>query len=273
MKRLRSDIQSGLVIPFVGSGASYTSNLPSWVSLVDEVATRLKFDADVFKSQGSYPQLFDFFLSVSPEKTLEKYAAELSKTFTRNTVNFKPSPLHLELASMDIEVLYTTNYDDLLERAFIAEGREVAQVVTYSDLATRAPENTVQIIKYHGDFSVPETLVLSERQYFDRMTLDTAMDVRLRADALSRSLLFIGYSLSDMNVRYLLYRLNEERAANSSRPHRAGNERVSYLVSSAIGEVQKEVLRSRYNVEAIELHPGYEHQDENIAELLEYCRS
>ncbi|MGB4780365.1 SIR2 family protein [Microbacterium sp.] len=262
-----------MVIPFVGSGASYTSNLPSWGSLVNDVAKRLGFDVEVFQSQGSYPQLFDYFLSVSAEKTLEKYSAELSKLFTRATVNFAPSAVHRELTTMNVEVVYTTNYDDLLERAFIAAGREVVPVITYADLATRAPDGAVQVVKYHGDFSVPETLVLSERQYFDRMALDTAMDVRLRADALSRSLLFIGYSLSDMNVRYLLYKLNKERAANSSQPSSRGRERVSYLVSASIGEVQKEVLRSRYNVESIELQPGYAHQDEYVAELLEYCRS
>lgn len=273
VERLRADVQAGLVIPFIGSGASYTSNLPSWGRLIREVANHVEFDPDVFESQGSYPQLFDYYLSVSPAKTLEKYASELNKEFTRATVDFKPSPLHQEIIRMDVDVLYTTNYDDLLERAYKAAGRSVVPVITYSDLATRAPAGAVQVVKYHGDFAVPETLVLTEWQYFERMTLDTAMDVRLRADALSRSLLFIGYSLSDMNVRYLLFRLNKERAANSSSHGRRKDERRSYIVSSSIGEVQKEVLLSRYNVESIELLPGYIDQDQRLAELLEYCRT
>ena len=149
-----------------------------------------------------------------PQRRSRSMASYLSREFARATVDFTPSPVHEELAQMDIDAVYTTNYDDLLERAFAIAGRAVLPVITYSDLATRPPVGTVQIVKYHGDFAVPETLVLTESQYFERMTLDTAMDIRLRADALSRSLLFVGYSLSDVNVRYLLFRLNKERSAN-----------------------------------------------------------
>ena len=249
VERLRADVQAGLIIPFIGSGASYTSRLPSWNRLVREVADQVEFDQDVFTSQGTYPQLFDYYLSIGAPKTLEKYASYLSREFARATVDFTPSPVHEELAQMDIDAVYTTNYDDLLERAFAIAGRAVLPVITYSDLATRPPVGTVQIVKYHGDFAVPETLVLTESQYFERMTLDTAMDIRLRADALSRSLLFVGYSLSDVNVRYLLFRLNKERSANIAGAGTGGRGRRSYIVSSSIGEVQKEVLLSRYNVE------------------------
>lgn len=272
VERLREDVQAGVVIPFIGSGASYSSNLPSWRVLARGVAERLGFDIDVFESQGSFPQLFDFYIATSEPQELEKFAAELNKAFARATATFVPSALHGELVAMDSPVVYTTNYDDLIERSFKELGRAAVPVITYSDLASRVPADVVQIIKYHGDFAVPNTLVLTEHQYFQRMTLDTAIDVRLRSDALSRSLLFVGYSLSDMNVRYLLYRLSEERLANSSGRTPGKNERRSYLVSSSVGEVQKEILRSRYNVHCIELLPGYSEQDQRVADLLEYCR-
>lgn len=34
------------------------------------------------------------------------------------------------------------------------------------------------------------------------------LDIKLRADALGKSILFIGYSLTDINIRYLLYKLH-----------------------------------------------------------------
>lgn len=270
---LRKDFQSKLVIPFVGSGASYSSNLPSWSALIRQIAAKAGFDADVFASQGTFPQLFDYYFSVSPDKTFQKYVAKLSTEFTRASVAFAPSPMHEELTRLPVDTIYTTNYDDLIERAYEMMGRSAAAIITYSDLASRPPDGTVQVVKYHGDFSIPESLVLTERQYFERMSLDTAMDVRLRADALGRSLLFIGYSLTDVNVRYLLYRLNKERLSNSDGAYARADGRRSYIVSSSIGEVQKAVLQSRYNVEAIELLPGHTQQDVYLAELLKYCRT
>lgn len=69
--------------------------------------------------------------------------------------------------------------------------------------------DTVQIIKFHGDIMAEDSIVLSESQYFSRLNFDTSLDIKLRADMLGKSILFIGYSLSDINVRLMLYRLNQ----------------------------------------------------------------
>lgn len=264
---LRRDIRERAVIPFIGSGASYSAKLPSWRSLVNTVGEEVGFDAAVFDTQGDAPQLFDYYLSAQNKKSLSSYAATLNTLFARATVDFRPSPIHKALVAMNPTTIYTTNWDDLLERSFEEAGRTVHTVVTYAHLATPPPSNAVEIIKFHGDFSAPETMVLTESQYFERMGLDTAMDVRLRADALGRALLFIGHSLTDVNVRYLLFRLNRERLRNTS-----GSDvksRTSYIVSHAIGEVQKRILKFRYNVECIEIHPN--DREQGIADVLDYC--
>ena len=36
------------------------------------------------------------------------------------------------------------------------------------------------------------------------------LDIKLRSDSLEKSLLFIGYSLSDINIRYMLYKLHKQ---------------------------------------------------------------
>lgn len=64
-----------------------------------------------------------------------------------------------------------------------------------------------QIVKYHGDFDDDQSLVLAESDYFERINFDSPLDIKFRADALGRTILFIGYSMSDLNIRLLLYRL------------------------------------------------------------------
>lgn len=50
-------------------------------------------------------------------------------------------------------------------------------------------------------------MVLTESAYFERLEFETPLDLRLRADTLGHSVLFLGYSMSDINIRYIFYKL------------------------------------------------------------------
>jgi hypothetical protein len=64
-------------------------------------------------------------------------------------------------------------------------------------------------VKFHGDFEDDGSIVLTESSHFERLQLEGPLDLRLRADLLGRVALFIGYSVSDVAVRYLIYRLHK----------------------------------------------------------------
>jgi hypothetical protein len=66
-------------------------------------------------------------------------------------------------------------------------------------------EGATQIIKFHGDFDEEDSLVITETDYFDRLRFDSPLDIKFRADALGKTVLFLGYSMSDMNIRLLLH--------------------------------------------------------------------
>ena len=70
--------------------------------------------------------------------------------------------------------------------------------------------NKTQIIKFHGDFDDDTSLVLTESSFFQRLDFESPLDIKLRSDSLEKSLLFIGYSLSDINIRYMLYKLHKQ---------------------------------------------------------------
>jgi hypothetical protein len=50
-------------------------------------------------------------------------------------------------------------------------------------------------------------LVLTETDFLNRLSFDSPLDIKFRADALGRTILFIGYSMSDPNIRLLLHRI------------------------------------------------------------------
>ncbi len=69
---------------------------------------------------------------------------------------------------------------------------------------------------------------------------------------LGKCLLFIGYSLDDVNVRYMLYKLFKLR--QQVRNSRTRSLPSAYLTTFGSGEIQKTLL-AQWNVSIIELNP------------------
>ena len=108
-------------------------------------------------------------------------------------------------------------------------------------VGVQATTHEFQIIKFHGDFDDDESIVLTESSYFDRLSLDSPLDIKLRADALGRTILFVGYSLSDINMRLLFYKLH---LLWKSSPHAAARPK-SYIFLTRPNPVQETILRNR----------------------------
>ena len=111
------------------------------------------------------------------------------------------------------------------------------KIANARDMALAGVRRT-QIVKFHGDSDDDESLVLTETDYFNRLSFDSPLDVKFRADAMGRTVLFIGYSMQDLNIRLLLHRIRETW-------QRSGYERErpkSYAFMPALDPVQQSVL-------------------------------
>jgi hypothetical protein len=192
---------------FWNDGAGNRVRGPSWREMVDEAAKILGFsDPELLRMRGTDLQILEYF------KIKKKNLAPLNNWMIRlldaPDDAISKSVLHEHIAELNqCRVLYTTNYDDFLERSFRARGRPVQVVATEEDMGFGG--NNTQIVKFHGDFNNPDDMVATERDYFRRMRLDGPMDLKLRSDIFGRAVLFIGYSFSDMNVAYLFHTVND----------------------------------------------------------------
>ena len=83
------------------------------------------------------------------------------------------------------------------------------------------------------------------------MEFEGALDIKLRSDMLNHTLLFLGYSLGDINVRYMFYKLYKLKQAI---PHRKSSEPVAYLVSFGVNDVQEKLL-NEWNIKIVSLDP------------------
>lgn len=134
---------------------------------------------------------------------------------------------------------------DFLEKSFEYYDKNYTKVANVRDTIKIALKNP-QIVKFHGDFDDDSSIVLDESSYFRRLQFETPLDIKLRSDALGRNVLFIGYSLSDINVRYLLFRLTSLWANTSY----SSIQPKSYIFSHRPNPIQ-EIVLDQWNIEMI----------------------
>jgi hypothetical protein len=231
-------VRAHQAIFFVGAGVSKGLGLPLWSELIGEMGRQLGYDEAVFSLHGSYPELAEYYKLM--RSTIGPLRSWMDRTWHEDEDRIEDSKTHRLLAEMAPYAIYTTNYDRWLEIAFRRFGKKYVKVANVGDFANIV-DGVTQIVKFHGDFDDDASLVLTETDYFERLALDTPLDIKLRADAMGKTLFFIGYSLEDINIRLMLYRLHRiwERSDFATvRPK-------SYVFLSRPNPVQEAILERR----------------------------
>lgn len=194
------------LILFAGAGLSAGLGLPTWSQLLDHMATDLGYDPRIFRTLGDPWTLAEYYRI--QRRGLGGLRSWMDTKWHAAGVEIGKSDLHRLVVELDFAAVYTTNYDRWIERAYAHHGKPFVRILTLQDLGTAgASPKATPIVKFHGDFDDDATLVLTETHFLRRFDLDEPLDVRLRHDLFAHSVLFVGYSLTDPNVRRLLYKL------------------------------------------------------------------
>ena len=252
------------LIPFIGAGFSVPIGLPSWNELIGWIADKMEFERELFNLHGTPQQLAEY-IKIKDPKLYNDFLHYMAVKFNseERDKDRRKSALYKTLVSMEFKIIYTTNYDHHIEGAFIDAGKKINRIATLSDFVTSRTNLDCEIIKFHGTLEEPETIILTESRYFDRMALEEAVDQKLRSDILSNSFIFIGYSFNDPNIRYIWYRINKLREKSSIKQP---NPRPSYFVTFGTGPVQP-ILLEPWDIRVINLNPV--DKTNNLNEFLE----
>jgi hypothetical protein len=235
---LVSAVRERRAILFVGAGVSRNLGLPGFQELVDHVGQELGFDPDIFRTFGDYQSLAEFYVL---DKQIGPLRSWMDRSWHSESIDIMKSELHRLIVELNFPIIYTTNYDRWLERAHEAHGKLIHKIASVGDLVKARAGTATEIIKFHGDFDDDASIVLTESSYFGRMSFETPLDIKLRSDSLARPLIFIGYSLTDPNMRYLLYKLQQLWSISSAPESRP----KSYIVMTRPNPVQETVLKQR----------------------------
>jgi len=195
------------VVLFAGAGLSVPLGLPSWSSLISHMATELGYDPDVLVPDGAdHLQIAEFYKL--ERNSIGELRSWMDRSWHVTDDRLLQSRVHEQIVELDFPLIYTTNYDRNLERIHQLKKKPFNKIKSVLDIANALSDAT-QIVKFHGDFDDDESLVVTESDYFERLQFEAPLDIKFRADVLSRSVLFVGYSLNDLNMRLLLYRLHK----------------------------------------------------------------
>jgi hypothetical protein len=237
LEPLAAGIREKRVILFAGGGISQNLGLPDFSTLVDHLLREMHFERADYHLHD-YPVVAESF--VLTEGKIGGLRSWLDTTWHPASIDVSKSEVHNLILDLDFPVIYTTNYDRWLEAAYEARGKPFHKITSVGDLA-RSDRRRTEIIKFHGDFDDDDSIVLTEASYFARMSFESPLDLRLRSDSLARPLLFLGYSLHDINTRYLLYKL-QQLWENSAWAHQRP---PSYILMTEKSPAQEIVLRQR----------------------------
>ena len=255
-------LERGRLVPFLGAGANLCDRPPGtqWragqsehLPLGGELARHL---AGVFRYPGSQPELARVSQYAAVIEGTGPLYDELHALFD---ADYPTSSLHRFLASLPARlrsrglprttdrdrrrlVTVTTNYDDLLDRAFDAAGEpfhslwymadgdqqgsffhrtpagETGRVENPNEYRGLLADEQPILLKIHGALDRRDrgwdSFVITEDHYIEYLTrtnLESLIPAPLPAILENRHLLFLGYGLQDWNLRVMLRRLWGDR--------------------------------------------------------------
>ena len=199
IKEIQEAAQQNRLVAFVGAGASCDAGVPLWNALVGRMANVLPQEL-----QAKYDnlQLAQLVRETCDEKA---YYASVRKHLLQNITC--PNAIHDAILELDPNCIITTNYDALLEEATLRKNQQFWVVSKDSDLPQNHGERL--LVKMHGDLD-NENIVLTENDYYDYSRNFPLIRSFVVSQFVSKVVLFIGFSFSDINLRYILREVQSE---------------------------------------------------------------
>jgi hypothetical protein len=196
-------IKERRAILFAGAGLSMSVGLPSWQEFIDRMSEELGIAGDDARTDDHHTIAEYYRIKQGSIGPLRSW---MDRNWKVSEDKVRESKMHALIVSLDFPIIYTTNYDRNIEAAFAAHDRDYVKVANARDIA-KTREGVTQIVKFHGDFDDDDSLVITETDYFNRLAFDSPLDIKFRSDALGKTVLFVGYSMTDLNIRLLLHKL------------------------------------------------------------------
>ncbi len=195
---LLQEISTGNAVLFAGAGVS-ERRFPGWSALTAKLAREVGLPTQ----DVDYLDLLQWYVEARGREALQE---RLVQTFGAPA---EPTDLQRLLVRYPWDVIFTTNYDQLLERAFHELGRDVDVIVEDTQVGRVTERSRTTLVKMHGCVSRPHTLIATREDYDAYEARHPATIMYLQSLLSNRTFLFVGFSLRDPNFRDI-YRIVQQ---------------------------------------------------------------
>ena len=195
---LLQEMSAGNAVLFCGAGVSQ-SRYPIWSTLLRGLAAEVALPT----KNMDYLDVPQWYVEARGRDALEQ---RLVHTYSAPA---EPTRLQRIIARFPWDVVFTTNYDRLLELAFQEQGREVDVVVEDPQIGRVTERSRTTLVKMHGCVSRPHSLVVTREDYDAYARRHPAIITYLQSLLSTRTFLFVGFSLRDPNFRSI-YRIVQQ---------------------------------------------------------------
>ena len=250
---------------FVGAGLSRGAGLPDWAGLLRSLIDKAEADYSIPKGKADdCRQLADdpgkFLMLAQEMKEIlgVEFKSVIEDVFGQD--DLQPTQAHELLTSLVLnKFIITTNYDMLIEKAF-AKKEQYRQGYKYYEahaLQRDLYKRAFFILKAHGDAkTAPEHIILTDKDYRRVLYKEPGYQSALQSIFTMYSVIFLGSSLEDPELRLLLNYINAAFPEGGI-PHYA------LMTTDQVGDTERGRWRKDYNMRIIPISSDDNYEDIN----------
>lgn len=192
---------------FIGSGFSLEAGAPTVSKLCSAIFENFDNDEQRLSHQNdSLSTLANYYVEELHTGSRSSLVEILQEQFTYDVQSMED---HKKLALVPhFHTIFTTNYDTHLEDSY---EKDLVSVVRNDRDCCYASNTPVSIYKIHGDFTNPESIVITSDDYnkFIESPSNPIMWAKVLIEFAQKHILFIGYSLEDDNILRIIRKVSQ----------------------------------------------------------------
>ena len=176
---------------FLGAGSSCSVGFPNWSKLLEECSEKLKLKG---KNETNLFAVAQYYSN--------KYGrSELTKIVKSVFYDFKyESELLNSIMDLSFKNIWTTNYDQIIEKNLAAKKITSTSIIRDIDLTSIDPKVEVNIYKLNGDLSDLDNIVITTSDIEQYSAKHELLLTFFKKELITNTFLFLGYSFTDSIV-------------------------------------------------------------------------
>lgn len=203
--KIAKEITEGKCALFLGAGTSEISTQELINHLFQKLEEKRISLAKEIRGQELSKVAQYYTIKLNSRDEMERRVKNFINDYSKAS---RPLKIHELLAKLPPTIIFTTNYDRNIEKEFERKKREYEVIINEYDFRNWDEKKTM-IIKLHGSVDGSKNLIITDDDYIKFLMEPSVLKDTFKYILSTRKIIFIGYSLSDYNVKLLLEETNK----------------------------------------------------------------